>query len=59
MQEMQVLSPGWTDPLEEEVATHSSISPEKSQGQRSLGGYSPLGCKTVRHDSATKQQPLK
>ena len=24
-QEMQVLSPGWEDPLEEEMATHSSV----------------------------------
>ena len=28
----------------------------KSHGQRSLTGYSPWGCKRVRHDSATKQQ---
>ena len=27
--------------------------PGKSHGQRSLGGYSPWGCKKVRHDSAT------
>ena len=28
----------------------------KSHGQRRLAGYSPWGCKRVRHDSATKQQ---
>ena len=56
---MQVWFPGWKDPLEEEMATHSSILPEKSQGQRSLVGYSPLGCKTVRHDLVTQQQSLK
>ena len=36
--------------------------PEKSHGQRSLVGYSPWGHKTVRHNTATKQQqpnPLK
>ena len=33
------------NPLEKEVATHSSIMPEKSHGQRSLVGYSPWGHK--------------
>ena len=28
-----------------EMATHSSILPEKSHGQRSLVGYGPKGCK--------------
>ena len=28
--------------------------PEKSHGQRSLVGYSPWGCKRVRHDSRLK-----
>ena len=27
------------------MATHSSILPEQSHGQRSLEGYSPLDCK--------------
>ena len=30
--------------------------PGKSHGQRSLVGYSPWGCKKVRHNLATKQQ---
>ena len=29
----------------------------KSHGQRSLAGYGPWGCKRVRHDLLTKQQP--
>ena len=33
------------DPLEEEMATHCSISPGKFCGQRSLAGYSPWGHK--------------
>ena len=33
--------PGWKDPLEEEIATHSSILAGKSHGQGSLVGYSP------------------
>ena len=32
--------------------------PGKSQGQRRLAGYSPWGLKRVRHNWATKQQPL-
>ena len=43
MQETQVRSLGWEDPLEKEMATHSL--PGKSHGQRSLVGYSPWGCK--------------
>ena len=30
--------------------------PGKSDEQRSLGGYSPCDCKTVRHDLAAKQR---
>ena len=30
--------------------------PGKSHGQRSLTGYSPWGCKRLRHDLVTKQQ---
>ena len=32
---------GWEDPLEKEMATHSSILPGKSHGERSLAGYNP------------------
>ena len=31
----------WEDPLEEVMATHSSIFPGESHGQRSLVGYGP------------------
>ena len=41
MQEMQVLSLGWEDPLEKEMRTHSSILAWKIHGQRTLVGYSP------------------
>ena len=41
MQETQVGSLGWEDPLEEEMATHSSILAWESHGQRSLAGYHP------------------
>ena len=39
--EMWVLSLGWKDPLEKEMATHSRILAEESHGQRSLEGSSP------------------
>ena len=41
MQETWVCSLGWEDPLEKEMATHFSILPGESHGQRSLAGYSP------------------
>ena len=41
MQKMQVQSLGQEDPLEQEMATHSSILAWEIQGQRSLVGYSP------------------
>ena len=40
-QETQVVSLGWDNPLEEEMATHSSTLAGKSRGHRSLAGYSP------------------
>ena len=46
MRETQVQSLGWEDPLEKEMATHSSILVlGESQGQRNLAGYSPWGPK--------------
>ena len=46
-QETQVQYLGWENPLEEEMATHSSISAEKSHGQRSLEDYRPWGGKEL------------
>ena len=43
MQETWVPSLGQKDSLEKGMATHSSILPGKSQGQRSLAEYSPWG----------------
>ena len=55
MQETQVRSLGGGDPLEEGMAIHSSILTWKipwkeepgGHGQRSLVGYSLLGCKEL------------
>ena len=53
MRETWVQSQGWEDPLEEGMATHSSIlSLENPQGQKSLAGYSPWG----RQESDTTEQ---
>ena len=52
MQETQVQSLGQEDPLEKEMAMHSSIFAWESHGQRSLAGYSPWGHR-VGHDWAT------
>ena len=55
MREIRVQSLGQEDPLEKEMATHSSVflgNPMES----SLEGYSPCGHKSDRHDLATKQQ---
>ena len=49
MQETQIQSLCWEDSLEKEMATHSSILPGKSHGQRTLVGYNP--CK----ESATTE----
>ena len=47
MQETWVRSLGWEDPLEKEMATHSSIRAWSPHGQRSLAGYSPWGRKEL------------
>jgi len=45
MQETQVQSLGQEDPLEKEMATHSSTLAWKIHGLRSLVGHCPWGCK--------------
>ena len=53
MQETWVQSPGWEDPLEEEMATTPVFLLGKSHGWRSLAGYSPQG----RKESDITEQP--
>ena len=52
MQETQVPALGLEDPLQTEMATHSSILAWEIHGQRSLAGYGPWG----RKELATTQQ---
>ena len=47
MQETPVPSLGWEDPLQKEMATHSSLLARKSRRQKSLVGYSLWGHKVL------------
>ena len=47
---------GWEDPLEEEMATHSSILALEISQTEGLVVYSPWGHKRVWHNLPTKQQ---
>ena len=47
VQETWVWSTDWKDPLEKEMATHSSILAWKSHGQKRLVGCSPWGHKEL------------
>ena len=53
--ETQVRFLGWKDPLEKEMAIRSSILAGEILWTEELVGYSPWGCKRVRHDLATQQ----
>ena len=45
-----VLSLGWEDPLEEEMATHSNILAWKIPWTEEPGGLQSMGSLTVGHD---------
>ena len=47
MQKTWVRSLDWEDPLEEGMATHSSILAWNPHGHRGLAGYSPWGRKEL------------
>ena len=44
---------GWEEPLEEEMATHSSILAWKIPWTEEPGGLQSMGSQRVGHDSAT------
>ena len=48
--EMQIGSPGQEDPLELEMATHSSILAWKIPWTEEPGGLQSMGLQRVRHD---------
>ena len=49
-QKMWVQSLGWEDPLEEEMAIHSSILAWKILWTEEPGKLQPMGLQSVRHD---------
>ena len=50
--------PRWEDPLEEGMATHSSILTGESHGQRSLAGYSSWGHKELDIIEVTEHEHI-
>ena len=50
MQETQVRSLGWEDPLEEETATHSRILAWKIPWTEEPGRLQSMGSQRVRHE---------
>ena len=50
MQETQVQSLGWEDPLEKEMATHTSILAWKIPWTEDPGRLQSMGSQRVRHD---------
>ena len=56
MQETQVRSLGREDPLEKELAAHSSILAWRSSWTEDPGGLQSMGSRRVKQDLVTKQQ---
>ena len=50
MQETWVQSLGWEDPLQKEMATHSSVLVWRIPGTAEPGGLPSMGSHRVRHD---------
>ena len=55
---MQVQSLGQEDPLEESIATHSSIPAWRIPRTEEPGWLQSMGSQKVRHDEATKQSSV-
>ena len=56
MQETQVRSLGWEDPLEKEMASCFSMLAWRIPWTEEPGGLQSMGLQRVRHNLATKQQ---
>ena len=59
MQERRIWSLGWEDPLEEGMATHSSILAWRIHGQRILSGQQSMGLQRIGHDWVCKNKKEK
>ena len=58
MQEFCVQSLGQEDPLEKDIATHSSILAGEIPWTEEPGGLQPMGSQRAGHHLGTKQQQL-
>ena len=58
MWETQVQPPGCEDPLEEKMATHSSILAWEIPWTEECGGLQSMGPQRVGFDRATEQQQI-
>ena len=58
MQETQVHSLGREDPLEKEIATHSSMLAWEIPWTEESDGLQSMGLQRVRYDLVTKQQQV-
>ena len=56
MQETQIQSPGWEDPLEKSMATHSSIHAWEIPWTEEPDGLQSMGSQRVGRDLVIKQQ---
>ena len=54
---MQIQSLGWEDPLQEEMATHSSILSREIPWTKEPGALQSMGSQRIRDGLVTKQQP--
>ena len=57
-QEMHVWSLGWEDPLEKELATHSSIFAWEIPWKEEPGGLQSMGSQRVRHNLENNNKGL-
>ena len=56
IQETQILSLGWKEPLKKEMATHSNILAWEIPWTEEPSGLQAMGPQRVRHELATKQK---
>ena len=56
MQETRIQSLGWGDPLEKEMATHSSVLAWRILWTEEPGQLQSMGSQRVGHNLTTKQQ---
>ena len=59
MWETRVLSLGWEDPLEEGMATHSSILPWRIPWTEEAGGLQSTGSQRTGHDNIAQHSTLR